>query len=294
MIQSSIAAAEVVDRIVANLSANPVGVWTGSEEEERIERSYLQTLHDSYVRTVGDIQRYFSEVSLDPNQVEVIELGQYLGVVPRALAQLGYQVTGSDFPPLLASARLRESFKGSGIKLHPQDLAAPMSLVKDGSFDCVIFCETMEHLNFNPLPVIGEINRILKPNGLLYLAVPNIASLRNRLLLLWGESIHNPIADFFEQMQPVSLMGVGLHWREYTQAEVKTLLTGMGFAIHKAKYFDLLGPTTRSGLPRLTKRAIVGLFRALSSTVVVMAKKAARANPQLATNIGKGTLDRAR
>jgi len=40
------------------------------------------------------------------------------------------------------------------------------------SFDCVIMCEVLEHLNFNPLSVLKEINRVIRPGGFFYLTVP--------------------------------------------------------------------------------------------------------------------------
>ena len=52
-------------------------------------------------------------------------------------------------------------------------------------------------MNFNPLPVLLEINRVLKDDGIIYVGLLNQASLRNRLLLLFGRSIHNSISEFF-------------------------------------------------------------------------------------------------
>jgi hypothetical protein len=50
----------------------------------------------------------------------------------------------------------------------------------------IVMCEVLEHLNFNPLPLIKEINRVGKPNSLFYLSLPNQAYYRNRLKLLFG------------------------------------------------------------------------------------------------------------
>lgn len=283
----------VVDRTVNNLLESPVGAWTGTEFEKGVERSYLQMLHGTYVRTVGDIVHHFAAAGRDLQTIRIIEFGLYLGVVSRALSQLGFQVTGAEFPELLDRQRLRASFAGTPVKLHAQDLQRPMDSLADQSFDCVVLCETLEHLNFNPLSALGEINRILAPGGLLYLAVPNIASLRNRLLLLAGRSIHNPIGDFFEQLRPDSLMSVGLHWREYTKAELEQMLVGLGFVIQEAKYFDVLGLATRSGLRRLLKSTVVRLLPTTASSIVVLATKAAYIDPRKAPKVGKTTLDSA-
>jgi hypothetical protein len=109
-----------------------------------------------------------------------------------------------------------------------------------------------------------------------------------------GETIHNPIADFFEQLRPDGLMSVGLHWREYAKAEVELLISALGFQILSSRYFDILGPRCRSGMLRIAKRSVLALFPALSSSVVVMGKKAVRSNPKAPINIGKGTVDGAR
>ena len=98
-------------------------------------------------------------------------------------------------------------------------------------------CETLEHLNFNPVPVLLEINRVLKKGGTLYISLPNLSSLVNRAKLLCGQSIHNPIADFFAQLSIKDNMIVGLHWREYTCGEVKALLGNLGFALEKHYFF---------------------------------------------------------
>ena len=285
---------ELINRIVGQLTANPIGAWTGTEAEKAVEKAYLNMLRNTYIRTLTDISGYFQETRQQFSNIQIIEFGTYLGVVSRALVELGFQVTASDFPKIFENARVRQLFRDAGVKLHPQDLACRMECLESDFFDGVIMCETLEHLPFNPVPLLDELNRMLKPGGLLYLTVPNIASLRNRVLLLCGQSICNPIADFFEQLRPNSPMTVGLHWREYTKAELEAMLGGLGFQFHSTRYYDIPGPKFRSGLGSLVKKSLLALFPALSSTVVVMAKKAARSNPKEASHIGKGTLELAR
>jgi SAM-dependent methyltransferase len=99
-------------------------------------------------------------------------------------------------------------------------------------------CETLEHLNFNPLPLLGSIRRILAPGGIFYVAMPNQTSLRNRLRLALGKSIHNPISDYVAQLDPTKNMVAGLHWREYTLAETIEMLERTGFKPVKNYYFS--------------------------------------------------------
>ncbi len=62
----------------------------------------------------------------------------------------------------------------------------------DGYFSTVLCCELMEHLTDDPMHMMAEINRILKPGGHLVLTTPNIGSLRAIAAILGAI-----IPDFF-------------------------------------------------------------------------------------------------
>ncbi len=126
-------------------------------------------------------------------------------------------------------------------------------------------CEVLEHLNFNPLPVIQEINRIMKKNGAIYVSMPNPASLPNRLKLIRGESIHNPVIDFSNQLGAEGNMIVGLHWREYTAAETKEMLETMGFSLVEQKYYSAFHYTKKNPLKEIFKKTI----RALLTSAII-------------------------
>jgi 2-polyprenyl-3-methyl-5-hydroxy-6-metoxy-1,4-benzoquinol methylase len=108
--------------------------------------------------------------------------------------------------------------------------------VSDRSFDIVLCCEVVEHLNFNVLPVLRDFNRVLAPRGLLYLATPNQANIVKRLLLLRGRSVHDPIERFEWQLDPQATFSIGLHWREFTAAELSDLLAMSGFRVIRQCY----------------------------------------------------------
>ena len=57
-------------------------------------------------------------------------------------------------------------FLKSGIDLLPHDLSEDLVPVDDAAFDAIVFCEVLEHLNFNPLPFIGE-NPVTKRDRIL-------------------------------------------------------------------------------------------------------------------------------
>ena len=90
------------------------------------------------------------------------------------------------------------------------------------SFDVVLFCEILEHLQSDPIRVLREIKRILKPSGKLILTTPNVARLENVCRLIAGENIYDPYSGYGPY---------GRHNREYNRDELAKLLAFAGFEI---------------------------------------------------------------
>lgn len=87
---------------------------------------------------------------------------------------------------------ISDGMKGKIIKLglnHGDDFFLGINL-SSSYIDIAIAGDVMEHLE-NPEFFLTEIYRILKPNGLLVISVPNSASLKNRFRCLLGMSIMN-------------------------------------------------------------------------------------------------------
>jgi SAM-dependent methyltransferase len=89
-------------------------------------------------------------------------------------------------------------------------------------FDVVFFCEILEHLLHDPLAVLGEIKRVLRPGGTLILTTPNVNRLENRARMLAGVNIYDPYSGHGPY---------GRHNREYNQEEIETLLRHTGFTV---------------------------------------------------------------
>ncbi len=91
-----------------------------------------------------------------------------------------------------------------------------------GSFDAVLFCEVLEHLQADPLKVLRELKRVLKPDGHLILTTPNVARLENVSRLIAGENIYDPYSGYGPY---------GRHNREYNKHELALLLKYAGFEV---------------------------------------------------------------
>ncbi len=179
-------------------------------------------------------------------------------MVSISLSKIGFRITATDIEEFISCKNLQRKFDKHGVDYIACNLRDYKLPFNDEEYDVVIMCEVLEHLNFNPLPLIKEINRITKPNGLIYLTLPNIARLDNRLKLLSGKSIHNPINDFFAQLDTKGNMIVGLHWREYTTNEIKEILEQMDFEVINQKYDPNHNdsPTSKLSFKRIVKKII--------------------------------------
>lgn len=113
----------------------------------------------------------------------------------------------------------------------------PMRLpFEDDQFDAVICWETMEHFNFNPVPFLRDLRRVVRPGGRLLLTVPNQAKMDLRLKLLFGCSVRTPIPHYFGEIEDPQHMKYAPHWREYTLSEMMELVIGCGFKVENAGY----------------------------------------------------------
>lgn len=89
-------------------------------------------------------------------------------------------------------------------------------------FDVILFCEIIEHLLINPVAVLKEIKRVLKPNGTLILTTPNVSRLENVARMIAGVNIYDPYSGYGPY---------GRHNREYNKHELYLLLNYLGFTV---------------------------------------------------------------
>jgi SAM-dependent methyltransferase len=101
-----------------------------------------------------------------------------------------------------------------------------------GTFDYVIFCEVLEHLNVNPAQLIAELLGLLKSNGYLYLTTPNFFSLYHLQQIARGE---NPQYTFPRRGEDKN---AGHHFREYGLPELVRFTEDAGGKIVKAEFSD--------------------------------------------------------
>ncbi len=100
---------------------------------------------------------------------------------------------------------------------------------EDEYFSTVLCCELIEHLTADPMHMMAEINRILKPGGHLVLTTPNLGSLRAIAAIL--EGYHPGFFPAYIRPPAEGEEPEARHNREYTPREVARLLVDSGFEI---------------------------------------------------------------
>ncbi len=160
----------------------------------------------------------------------ILEMGAYLQITPALKKRLGYGEVRACY-----YGRLGEVDHRKVISIDGDEFECDIELFNaekdrfpydDEYFSTVLCCELIEHLFEDPMHLVSEVNRILKPGGHFVLTTPNLASLRAVSAVLQG---YHP--GFFPAYIRSSDSGFmdARHNREYTPKEVWRLLLDGGF-----------------------------------------------------------------
>lgn len=118
----------------------------------------------------------------------------------------------------------------------------------DGRFDAILNCDTIEHMLCDPVRMLAQCHRVLRPGGVMVVTTPNLLRLDNVVRLLQGHTI---LDKYVRQSASAR------HPREYTPDELQQLLEWVGFDVLQADTLDV----TRSTVPRSARRlAAAGLW----------------------------------
>ncbi len=162
----------------------------------------------------------------------ILEMGSYLQITPSLQSRLGYgEVRGCYFGKA-GTTEYRtvttEDGKAFTCPIDLFDAEHDRFPYPDEHFATVLCCEIIEHLVSDPMHMIAEVNRVLRPDGRLVLTTPNIASLRAVGAILQG---YHP--GLFPQYIKPSADGTvdPRHSREYAPREIQHLLEDAGFEV---------------------------------------------------------------
>jgi glycosyltransferase involved in cell wall biosynthesis/SAM-dependent methyltransferase len=188
-------------------------------------RNYLETHQTRLVKTL--------EITPPGGPDDrILEMGAYLQITPALHTRLGYGHVRGCYFGKLGRTDHREVTSSTGesfaCEIDHFDAEKDPFPYPDAWFSTVLCCELIEHLFEDPMHLMGEVNRILKPGGHLVLTTPNVAALRGISAILQG---YHP-GFFHAYIRPAESGEVDArHNREYTAREVHRLFENSGFEV---------------------------------------------------------------
>ena len=147
--------------------------------------------------------------------VDVLDVGCGSGTLLGLLKQRGFRVNGLDFSAEAAAIAKAEN----GVDVAVGSLEEAHFPAE--SFDVVTLFHVMEHVT-TPRQVLAEVSRVLKPNGVAILQVPNIES--------WQFKIFG--ARWYG-------LDIPRHVIDYSRNSMLKLLADSGFVVNRIRHFNL-------------------------------------------------------
>jgi len=169
-------------------------------------------------------------LSGSPNGKSLLDIGCGSGTLIGLLKKRGLSVLGID-----------TSEEASQVAAHESEVrvivgALEQSAFGNSLFDVVTMFHVIEHVT-NPREVLGEVQRILKPGGVLIAQVPNIDSWQFRW---FGAKWYG--------------LDVPRHVIDYSQRSIVKLLEDTGFSVRRIRQFNL-----RDNAPALVSSLVLRL-----------------------------------
>lgn len=195
--------------------------------------------------------------------LNIVELGCGDGSLSIALASLPQvQVLGVDIAKARIARAAAAAARLTAVSFRVLDLDGELDALETGSADVVVSVDVLEHV-FDVFSFVGQIARIVRPQGLVLLRVPNLAYIRHRLALAHGDlpitsSWFGPKNDLTAWRTKWGWDGGHLH--NFTLPTLRALLTEFGL-----KPLDWRDPGARfSPIRRLAPSLLAGNLAVLA------------------------------
>jgi len=225
-------------RLISKLDLESVKRWFA--QSGFTDNDYLSVHFHRYEMT-----RAFAFPAEPPSPLVILDVGAHWLHNAIFYANDGHTLRCVDSPITFRVPAVIAAAQAMGATLHSAghlEMGDGINEMPDSSVDMVLFCEIIEHLAFNPLPMWKQIYRALKPGGRIIVTTPNanhwpsLARNMNRLLHKegWG-----PTVD-----EIMTTGTFGHHWKEFTLDELKRYFSLMSpdFQVTRHAFLDINAP----------------------------------------------------
>lgn len=242
---------------------NPQPLFSASQMKEMyskdyFDRGYMKFYCDEKEATFQSNESFSYRLSLIERYKKggrLLDIGCAAGGFLKTVQEKGWEVFGVEFSGYATE---------SGIKNHGLNIfngTLEQAHFHDSHFDVVSAGDILEHVP-DPVSFLGEIKRILKPDGIVYVAVPNF------------RSFHYHTMSFIAKFNNKNYFVLPHHLYHFSPATLSRLLEITGFEIiEKISSESRLHET---GARRLIMHCIfqIGRLLHMRDRIIVIARKA--------------------
>lgn len=216
-----------------------------------------------FLRKFELIERYCDKGAL-------LDVGCADGLFLSLAVSRGWDTTGIDISQELAS----QASNNFGIKVHCGTLFS--ANFESESFDVVTLIHNLEH-SPDPRSIVAEVNRILKPGGYIYIAVPNLDERTRRVIsaLLLPQNTRHRLLKIASGICPPD------HLCTFSTSSLNRLLEETGFRVLKRIYVNRIRPLFISPLKvwlTLQSLSLVNVLLRTGLHIEVLARKQVSSN----------------
>lgn len=253
--------------------------------EDALNRS-VQMLNEALGRNIHiEPQRHLRELGLATRYVppggKILDVGCKLGEKLIALKLLGRESFGVDNEYVFRSGKIdaiKDFWRAAGVEIQKCDVCRSPLVYPSEFFDCVMSCAVLEHLHSSPRFPLGEMKRVLKPNGVMIITVPNLGAIGKRINFLLGRKHYLTLRSYFSGSGPI----YG-HIREFYRHEIAEMIEWVGeLEIEHLQLFNHDHVFPRNLLRSLYSRFLISLstiYPNFRDAIIVVARKEEESTP---------------
>ena len=205
-------------RIVTGISAH---IRPDDEKMAEWNEYYLEASRERFAFDLDYAKQFFGP------QVPVLDVACIPLVLLKALIAAGFDAQGVDIDP----TRYRTAVAKLGVQVARCNIERDALPFDDETFGGVVFNEIFEHLRFDPIFTVGEVNRVMKKNGVLLVSSPNPHSLEGHIRYLFNRETMFYAGSVFTEYARIWKFGHMGHVREYGTSDVAEFFQTMGFSL---------------------------------------------------------------
>lgn len=189
---------------------------TGYQKHKTLVKKISKEQSDNYSKII-----HYLKKSQNCNGSRLLDIGCSSGDFLVLAKEAGFSVEGIELNEATASVARERGFKIYSGRLSDYDLS-------EGQFDVVHLGDVIEHVQ-NPHEFIGDINKLLKPNGFLVITTPNMRC-------FWSESTR-VLYDYFGI--PWSVATPPHHLYQFSDYNLDLLIDNLGLSL-SARWYNHL------------------------------------------------------